>query len=146
MVWTIDALLAVGHGVHTLSPAPPIAVTVARVAAAGWDPMVVDGRSVLDKDSLLIAVAQGAAFPDWFGHNLDALADCLGDLSWRPGNKHALVWTHGDRLALLPPVVGNAVLGVFDEAAGEGSPSNLLVLLLGASDTMLTPRDVEGRE
>ena len=30
------------------------------------------------------AMSRDLGFPDWFGGNLDALHDCLTDLSWRP--------------------------------------------------------------
>ncbi|GAB3387367.1 barstar family protein [Lysobacter fragariae] len=48
---------------------------VLRVALAG----------VNGKDDVLQAIAQALEFPEWFGGNFDALADCLGDLSWLPG-------------------------------------------------------------
>ncbi len=32
---------------------------------------------------LLDAIASALEFPDWFGQNLDALMDCLTDLSWQ---------------------------------------------------------------
>jgi hypothetical protein len=32
------------------------------------------------------------AFPAWFGHNWDALADCLTDLSWLPAAGYVLIW------------------------------------------------------
>jgi Barstar (barnase inhibitor) len=40
------------------------------------------------KEKLLQNIAAALAFPDWFGHNWDALEDCLTDLSWReaPGS------------------------------------------------------------
>ncbi len=38
-------------------------------------------------------IAQALAFPKWFGGNWDALEDSLGDLSWRPGEGHVLVFT-----------------------------------------------------
>ncbi len=34
------------------------------------------------KGEFLAAVAKAIQAPDWFGHNWDALADALGDLSW----------------------------------------------------------------
>lgn len=39
----------------------------------------------------LKAIARALRFPVWFGGNWDALEDCLGDLSWRPGDGHVLV-------------------------------------------------------
>lgn len=44
-----------------------------------------------DKEAMLARLAQALAFPEWFGGNWDALEDCLGDLSWRPGAGHVLV-------------------------------------------------------
>ncbi|QKV95710.1 barstar family protein [Streptomyces sp. NA02950] len=41
-----------------------------------------DLDGVSDKDGLLSRCAHDLRFPDWFGHNWDALADCLTDLSW----------------------------------------------------------------
>lgn len=32
---------------------------------------------------LMAALAAALEFPDWFGQNLDALMDCLTDLSWQ---------------------------------------------------------------
>ncbi len=43
-------------------------------------PLHLDG--VHDKDGFLERCARDLRFPDWYGHNWDALADCLTDLSW----------------------------------------------------------------
>lgn len=51
-----------------------------------------------DGDALR-AIAQALSFPDWFGGNWDALEDCLGDLSWRPGNGHVLVFRNWQALS-----------------------------------------------
>ena len=45
--------------------------------------MVVAKVRFAAKEQLLKNIAQALEFPDWFGHNWDALEDCLGDLSWR---------------------------------------------------------------
>lgn len=46
-----------------------------------------------DKAGLLARIAQTLDFPACFGHNWDALADCLGDLDWLPpGSGYALVF------------------------------------------------------
>ena len=45
--------------------------------------MVVAKVRFAAKEQLLKNIAQALEFPDWFGHNWDALEDCLSDLSWR---------------------------------------------------------------
>ena len=37
-------------------------------------------QGLQDKALLHAALAQALSFPDWYGHNLDALYDCLTDL------------------------------------------------------------------
>lgn len=45
-----------------------------------------------DGRDLFASMARALEFPAWFGANWDALEDCLGDLSWRPGEGHVLVF------------------------------------------------------
>jgi RNAse (barnase) inhibitor barstar len=63
-----------------------------ELAAAGWTLHLLDGRTVTGAVDLFDRLADELAFPAWFGRNFDALADCLGDLSWLPGVGHVLVW------------------------------------------------------
>lgn len=54
------------------------------------------------------AMAQALHFPEWFGRNWDALEDCLGDLSWRGGSGHVLVFDgfpRGDEQGVLLDVL-----------------------------------------
>ncbi len=39
-------------------------------------------ESTQGKEQLLMRIAQGLSFPDYFGENWDALIDCLSDLTW----------------------------------------------------------------
>ncbi|MEU4802668.1 barstar family protein [Actinosynnema sp. NPDC023587] len=48
------------------------------------------------KSAALAAIGQALDFPDHYGQNLDALYDCLTDLSWLPPGEHVLVWEGGD--------------------------------------------------
>ena len=59
-------------------------------------------------DALFERMAKALDFPDWFGGNWDALEDCLGDLSWRTGGGHVLVfdgYPSGDELRVLLDVL-----------------------------------------
>jgi hypothetical protein len=59
-------------------------------------------------------LAQALGFPGWFGGNWDALEDCLGDLSWRPGEGHVLLLRgHGE----LPPDELGVLLEVLSASA-----------------------------
>jgi len=72
-------------------------------AASGLDVVSIDaGRQPLQE------IAQALAFPEWFGGNWDALEDLLGDLSWRRGDGHVLVFSgypDGDERRLLMDVL-----------------------------------------
>ena len=51
------------------------------VEHAGWGFGHVDGWTVADtKTGLLAAIGSALAFPEWYGQNFDALADCLRDI------------------------------------------------------------------
>ena len=52
--------------------------------AAGCCTFHVDLARARNKDQMLELVGRALAFPEWFGHNWDALADCLLDMGWRP--------------------------------------------------------------
>ena len=47
------------------------------------------------KGEVLAEMARAIKAPDWFGHNWDALADALGDLSWRKSPGYVLL-LHGE--------------------------------------------------
>jgi hypothetical protein len=69
------------------------------LSAAGWTLHALDGRTITSGAELLDRCAAQLAFPGWFGRNFDALADCLGDLSWLPGVGHVLLWDQWGVLA-----------------------------------------------
>jgi len=71
-------------------------------------------EGIEDKESLLARLGEALGFPDWFGGNWDALEDCLGDLSWRPGEGHILLFSAG---AALPADDLGILLDVLKSAA-----------------------------
>lgn len=54
----------------------------------------IDLRACTDTDAVLREIAEALEFPDWFGGNLDALADCLADLSWLAAPGYLLLLEH----------------------------------------------------
>lgn len=62
-----------------------------------------DGTALRDQLAALDGIAAALSFPDYFGRNLDALYDCLTDLSWLPPGEHVLRWSHPDVLRAADP-------------------------------------------
>jgi hypothetical protein len=90
----------------------PVRSGVYRVTRSdAIDEVMRDAAQIDLKDGdALRAIAKALRFPDWFGGNWDALEDCLGDLSWRPGSGHVLVFRNwqaltGDDLGVLIDVL-----------------------------------------
>ncbi len=74
-----------------------------------------------DKAQLLKNMASALGFPDWFGHNWDALEDCLTDLSWRDAPGTVLLIESprpGDDLGVLVDILRSSA----EFWAGRGKP------------------------
>jgi hypothetical protein len=103
----------------------PVRSGVYRVARSdAIDEVMRDAAQIDLKDGdALRAIAQALHFPDWFGGNWDALEDCLGDLSWRPGDGHVLVFRNwqaltSDNLGVLIDVLRSSA----EYWSGRGKP------------------------
>jgi RNAse (barnase) inhibitor barstar len=54
---------------------------------------VIKGRHCKTPANLFTEFARALAFPDYFGHNWDALEECLADLEWLPAKGYILLIT-----------------------------------------------------
>jgi len=73
-----------------------------------------------DKNELLRRLAASLQLPASFGHNWDALADCLRDLGWIPAWGYALLFDHADELRQAAEADYDILLGILDDAATFG--------------------------
>ncbi|HSZ31007.1 MAG TPA: barstar family protein [Pseudonocardiaceae bacterium] len=87
---------------------------------------------VNSKADALDAIGVALNFPAWYGRNLDALYDCLVDLSWQGAGEHVLVWAGHRQFEVADPDGYRAVLAVLDDAAAASSERPLSVLLADA--------------
>lgn len=76
-----------------------------------------DLASCIDKADFLDRIATALRFPDWFGHNWDALADCLGDMRWLPAEGYVIVLANADRFRNAAEADFDTALEIFEEAA-----------------------------
>lgn len=83
------------------------------------------------KGNLLAALAAAGGFPASFGHNWDALADALGDLSWRPAAGYVLRMVNTSQAQRDLGTQWGTLLDVLRATAGEwkarGKPFVVLV-------------------
>ena len=82
-------------GVHHL-PHGPIDDLLKGARAAGCLVLRVDLAKARTKDEMLTTVGMALRFPEWFGHNWDALTDCLLDMGWLPATGYMIILDHCD--------------------------------------------------
>lgn len=85
--------------------------------------VLLDTASVTDKPGFMEAISNALGFPDWFGSNWDALADCLSDVP----TTTVLVWDHWTDMARAAPRDTEVAIEVFAE-------SRLTVLMVNAPE------------
>ncbi|WP_082563516.1 MULTISPECIES: barstar family protein [unclassified Nocardioides] len=95
------------------------------VEHAGWQFGHVDGWVATTKAEVLIALGESLAFPDYYGRNFDALADCLADLD----RDVVLLWDGWSTLARADSTAFDITLDVLTERAQ--APGKFVVLLRG---------------
>ncbi len=80
---------------------------------------VLDGIELDSKRTTLDGIAAVLSFPEWTGRNLDALYDCLTDLSWLPEGEHVLIWSGHQMLAEHDPKAYRRISSVLREASAN---------------------------
>lgn len=79
---------------------------------------VIDGNYTQHISDFYAQIAKDLHFPDYFGKNLDALNDCLNDLSWLKHDQVHIVLKHYDNfLSKEPKDVRWNVLHVLSDSA-----------------------------
>jgi len=62
----------------------------------GFALKVIKGSHCKTPAKLFVEFAQALEFPDYFGHNWDALEECLADLEWLPAKGYILLITDAE--------------------------------------------------
>lgn len=55
-----------------------------------------DISNIKNEQEFISAIAEAMRFPQYFGHNWDALYDCLTDMSWDDAKGYTLVLTYSE--------------------------------------------------
>lgn len=92
---------------------------IAAAQQSGYAVFRVDLAAAGDKQEMLEAIGKAMAFPEWFGHNWDALLDCLADLGWQPAEGYVVILEHCDGIHGRAEADFVQTLQVFEAAANE---------------------------
>lgn len=90
--------------------------------AAGW--RVARIRDATTRGEVLDAFAAALAFPPYFGRNLDALWDCLTDLT----TPTVVVWEGWQRCAVEHPEDWAGLMGVMRDRVGTQPPFAVVLI------------------
>lgn len=106
--------------IRVLGPEVAIAEVVREAQREGGEVSVVPAGST--KAESIDLFAEVLDFPDWFGRNLDALADCLHDYAEEPhedGRTRHLVWDGVAQLRRDHPEGYADITSVLDEVSND---------------------------
>ncbi|WP_330292396.1 barstar family protein [Streptomyces sp. NBC_00576] len=107
-------------GVLSWPAALPAELALEAAREAGWEAADLDLTGVSDKAALMTACATAMRFPDYFGSNWDALADCLGDLQGWPASRGRLLLVRNwQAYAAARPEEWNTLQEIFADAAAS---------------------------
>lgn len=101
------------------------------VELADWSFAYVDGWGSQTKAEFLDRIAAALSFPDWFGHNFDALADSLQDV--KAGDRAGVVvlWDGWGPFAHAEPRAFSVALSVLGNRVDDARGGTFAVLLRG---------------
>ena len=137
----LAALLA-GHrrpGLYAWHSGFEVAGVRHTVEHAGWEFAYVDGLHDQTKDEFLSAVGRALSFPDHYGHNFDALADCLSDVGQSLGegvDGTVLLWDGWGAFARSEPQSFSVALSVLGTRVNAERGTPFAVLLRGDGPTV----------
>ncbi|MDO6385012.1 barstar family protein [Uliginosibacterium sp. 31-12] len=83
---------------------------------AGGKTYRIDLGTATDTTKLHHVLARALHFPDWYGHNWDALADCLSDMSWDEANTYVLALQRAEPLQTADPESFNTLVEILEDA------------------------------
>lgn len=96
---------------------------------------VIDLAQATDKAQLMSLFAGALSFPPTFGHNWDALADCLADLSWLPAGGHALLLLNASSLQAHDTNTLDILIEVLADATAQWTARDTALLAFVLEDS-----------
>jgi RNAse (barnase) inhibitor barstar len=125
-------------GVYAASSAQ-LDVTSKSATSIGFDCWSLDISTTHSAPALLRHIGQALHFPEWYGENWDALADCLTDLSWSDAEGFLVLLRGSDALHTAQPALWQKLVDMLSEVSDFWRENQIAfwVLVDGAAGTLL---------
>jgi RNAse (barnase) inhibitor barstar len=137
----LAALLA-GHrkpGIYRWSSALDVAHIRRAVEHARWRFVSLDSWQIEDKKAFLEATKDVMGFPDDFGHNFDALADSLNDVTHPDGEGVLVLWDGWGPFARADRKAFDVAVDVLSVRARSSRHGKFIVLMRGPGPEIDVP-------
>ncbi len=122
-------------GVYLLEDPHPAEALEKLTSERGLAFFCIEGQKIGDKNQFLKQAALLLRFPDYFGDNWDAFADCLTDMSWHEADGFVILYDHFGPFSEHSPREFETALDIFKESTEfwRDQGKALFVLLHGTS-------------
>ena len=113
------------------APTAGRSVLIAAASETGLQFFECEFDGLDDAALILESIGEGIGLPEWYGANLDALHDCLTDLSWQETPATLLLLTGCEEIRATNPEWFDRLIGVLVEVAdfwrGEETPFSVFI-------------------
>ena len=131
----IESLLESNRGGVWFLPARADPKAVQSVAKrAGYASFHIEGKNIGRKEQLLNHVATALHFPKDFGHNWDALEECLTDLEWVDAEGYVIYYDHIDGLLNAHPDQFETLVEILRDAVASWKEDDTAMVVLLSGD------------
>jgi RNAse (barnase) inhibitor barstar len=131
----LESLMESNRGGVYFVPGEHDAKSLQKLAkAAGYAFFHIDGKNIQRKEQLLNHAATAMHFPSGFGHNWDALEECLTDLEWVDGDGYLIYYDHIDGLLAAHPDQFETLVEILRDAVASWKEDGeaMIAVLAGA--------------
>ena len=142
-VTTLESVLEESRGGVWFLPAHKEPRSLQKLAKSqGFAFFHVEGKNIGRKEQLLNHVATALHFPGDFGHNWDALEECLTDMEWVDADGYVIYYDHIDALMAAHPDQFATLVEILRDAVAswKADGTAMVVLLSGSKAPKGVPR------
>lgn len=108
--------------------------------AAGFNVYRIDLGRARSAEDIHRIFGKALHFPEWYGNNWDALADCLTDMSWNEADGYLIILQSAGALASNDPQALDTLISVLQETSENWKKQRVAFWVLLIGDEFALPK------